>query len=85
MLSMGTGIWKVAGTFALAVILAGCGGDDNDKPVYGDGTGMPVNCRAYVQVAVDGYRAKRFTAEETIAGLERNCGAEGRIWLNNRG
>ncbi|MCC7714683.1 kynureninase [Janthinobacterium lividum] len=82
---MGTGIWKVAGVFALAVLLVGCRGDDNDKPVYGEGTGLPVNCRAYVQVAVDGYRAKRHTAEETMAGLERNCGADGGIWKKNRG
>lgn len=78
-------IMKVVGASAMVIALGGCGGDDNDKAIYGDSTGMPVNCRAYVQVAVDGYRAKRFTAEETIAGLERNCGAEGRIWLNNRG
>ena len=81
---MGTGILKVAYASALAVLLTGCGGDDNDKPVYVDGTGMPVNCRAYVQVAVEGYRAKQYTAEETMVGLERNCGSNGGIWLNNR-
>ncbi|MET0378726.1 MAG: hypothetical protein ABW049_07005 [Spongiibacteraceae bacterium] len=81
---MGKGFLKVACESALAVLLTGCGGDDNDKPVYGDGTGMPVNCRAYVQVAVDGYRARRFTAEETMAGLKRNCGADGGVWANNR-
>lgn len=81
---MGRRILKVASAYALATLLAGCGGDDNDKPVYGEGKGMPVNCRAYVQVAVDAYRAKRYTAEETMAGLERNCGANGGIWRNNR-
>lgn len=81
---MGNGISKVGGALAMTVMLAGCSGDDNDKPVYGDGTGMPLNCRAYVQVAVDGYRAKQYTAEETMAGLERNCGSNGGIWLNNR-
>jgi len=75
---------KVACASALAMLMAGCSGDDNDKPVYGEATGLPVNCRAYVQVAVDGYRAKRYTAEETMAGLERNCGANGGIWRNNR-
>ena len=81
---MGNEISKVGGGLALVVLLAGCGSDDNEKPMYGDGTGMPVNCRAYVQVAVDGYRAKQYTAEETMAGLERNCGANGGIWRNNR-
>lgn len=80
---MGTGFLKVACASALAVLLAGCS-SDNDKPVYGEATGLPVNCRAYVQVAVDGYRAKRYTAEETMAGLERNCGANGGIWRSSR-
>ena len=81
---MSIGISKVTCALALAVMLAGCSSDDNDKPLYGEGTGLPVNCRAYVQVAVDGYRGKRYTAEETMAGLERNCGSNGGIWLNNR-
>lgn len=78
-------ILKVACASALALLLAGCSDDDNDKPAYGEGTGLPVNCRAYVQVAVDAYRDERYTAEETMAGLERNCGANGSIWKNNRG
>jgi hypothetical protein len=81
---MGNRISKVGGALARVVLLAGCGSDDNDKAVYGEATGLPVNCRAYVQVAVDGYRATRYTAEETMAGLERNCGARGRAWANNR-
>ena len=60
------------------VLLSGC--DPNAKPVYSETSGLPVNCRAYVQVAVDAYRAKKYTAEETMAGLERNCGAHGHAW-----
>lgn len=82
---MGNGISKVGGALALVVLLAGCGSDDNDKAVYGESTGLPVNCRAYVQLAVDAYRDKQYTAEEAMAGLERNCGANGSIWQNNRG
>lgn len=81
---MGNGISKVGGALALVTLLVGCGSDDNDKAVYGESTGLPVNCRAYVQVAVDAYRVKRYTAEETMAGLERNCGTNGGIWRNNR-
>lgn len=55
---MGKGISKVGGGLALVVLLAGCDSDDNDKAVYGESTGLPVNCRAYVQVAVDGHRAR---------------------------
>lgn len=64
--------------------MAGCARqDDNAKPVYGE-TGLPVNCRAYIQTAVDGYRAKRYTADETMAGIERNCGVAGSSWKNMR-
>jgi hypothetical protein len=65
--------------------LAGCGqADDNDAPVYGKETGKPVNCRAYVQAAIDGYRAKQYSANDAMAGLERNCGANGWSWKNQR-
>lgn len=42
--------------------------------------GLPANCSAYVDAAVAGYRSRRFTAEETMSGLERNCGAGGQLW-----
>lgn len=64
--------------------LAGCLPDDNDKAKYGDELGLPVNCRAYVQAVVDGYRSRKYTAEESINGLERNCGLNGAAWKNNR-
>ena len=70
--------------FVLATISACSLPDDNDAPVYGKEFGLPVNCRAYVQVSIDGYRSKKFTAEEAFAGLERNCGANGHAWKNNR-
>jgi hypothetical protein len=68
----------------VSIALTGCGTDDNSTPVYGASSGLPVNCRAYVQVAVDGYRAKKYTAEETMSGLERNCGLSGSAWKDNR-
>lgn len=73
---------KIAYVVAI-VLLAGCGEDDNARPEYGK-TGLPVNCRAYVQVAVNAYRAQQYTAEETMAGLERNCGAYGSSWKDQR-
>ena len=66
-------------------LLAGCDQvqtffDPNSKPIYGAQFGLPVNCRAYVQVVIDGYRSKKYTADESMAGLERNCGMHGAAW-----
>jgi hypothetical protein len=67
----------------LTLTLAGCNSaDDNSKPIYGQQTGLPANCRAYVQHSIDSYRDKRFTGDETMAGLERNCGKDGALWKN---
>lgn len=67
-----------------AAIVSGCAKDDNATAVYGKDYGLPVNCRAYVQVSIDGFRSKAYTAEEAFAGLERNCGANGAAWKDNR-
>jgi hypothetical protein len=61
----------------LILALAGC--DPNAEPKYGN-AGLPSNCRAYVQVAVESYREKKYTPDETMAGLERNCGLHGHLW-----
>lgn len=75
---------KKAAYIAL-LVLAGCSQvDDNDAPVYGKESGLPVNCRAYVQATIDGFKNKTYTAEESMQGLERNCGKNGQAWKNNR-
>lgn len=63
------------------LIVAGCGGqvDPNAIPTYGK-TGLPSNRRAYVQVVIDGYRSKQYTADESFNALERNCGINGYSW-----
>lgn len=66
------------GGLAALFCLTAC--DPNAKPTYGESTGLPSNCRAYVQVAVDAYRNKEYTTDETMAGLERNCGVNGHLW-----
>lgn len=64
----------------LALPLTGCDYlDPNAKPTYGD-TGLPKNCRAIIQANVDSWRAGEFTADETMASIERNCGAQGYSW-----
>lgn len=74
---------KILAFSALALALAGCDQlDPNAKPKYGD-TGLPVNCRAYVQAVVDGFRSRQYNAEQSMAGLERNCGLNGSAWGKN--
>jgi len=51
-------------------------------PEYGNGTGLPVNCSAYVEASIAGYRAKVYTADDAMNGLQRNCGARGKLWQN---
>lgn len=74
-------------TFAVFVIgctISGCAiEDDNATAIYGK-TGLPVNCRAYVQAVIDGYRSKAYSADDSMIGLERNCGANGQAWKNLR-
>ena len=65
------------------LFLSGCA-DDNDDPKYGAQSGLPINCRAYVQFSINEYRAGKFSADALVAGLERNCGANGQIWKNRR-
>lgn len=66
--------------FALlgAVMLSGCD-DSNSKPTYGE-TGLPKNCRAIVQNAIDEWRKGNYSTEDTMSSLERNCGANGYSW-----
>lgn len=71
-------IARTAGVLTAVFFLSAC--DPNSKPTYGESTGLPSNCRAYVQVAVDAYRNKEYSADETMAGLERNCGVNGHLW-----
>lgn len=65
------------------LLLTGCMPDDNDEPKYGK-SGFALNCRAYVQVSIDGYRNGTYSADEVMNGLERNCGSNGQSWKNNR-
>lgn len=70
---------KMAICATLAALLAGCSNDPNAKPEYGD-SGLPKNCRAYIQVAVNDARAGKYTPAEAMEGIERNCGAAGHLW-----
>ena len=60
--------------------LVGCGGGDaNAKPEYGE-SGAAKNCRAYIAEAVNGARSGQYTPMDALEGIDRNCGASGRLW-----
>ncbi len=65
----------------LAFGLVGCG-DPNSEPKFGADYGLPANCRAFVQYAIDSYREKKYTADQTFNSLERNCGIAGSLWTH---
>lgn len=72
---------QFAQLFFLVIVLfsiSGC--DPNSKAEFGSESGLPSNCRAYVQKAIDSYHAKQYSAEATFDGLERNCGKNGQLW-----
>jgi len=51
-------------------------------PRYSEGTGLAVNCSAYVEVSVRGYRSGEYKADAVMDGLSRNCGALGHLWTS---
>lgn len=77
---MGCTMRRVVLILFVALFCAGCAKDDNASPKFGKETGLPANCRAYVQFSIDSYRQGKYTADETMTGLERNCGANGSTW-----
>lgn len=65
---------------AVGLTMAGCKlGDPNDKPVYGE-SGLPVNCRALIAAAVEGWRSGLYKPNESLESIERNCGRHGYTW-----
>ena len=69
----------------IALLLPSCGfSDDNDLAVYSKDNGLPLNCTAYIQFAIDDHRAGKYSANDTFSAIERNCGANGWSWKNKR-
>ena len=65
----------------LLPILSACSTDNpNSKPIYGEESGLPANCRAYIQVAVNEWRRGTYDTETTMNAMERNCGENGELW-----
>lgn len=55
-------------------------GRGNQKPRYGKESGLPVNCRALIQDNLSGFSQGRYSAEEALFSIDRNCGPNGLIW-----
>ncbi|MDO7541101.1 kynureninase [Acinetobacter nosocomialis] len=67
--------------FIPIIILASCSNTDpNAKPAYGKDYGLPANCRAYIQVAINDWRNGKYDTETTMDAIERNCGENGSLW-----
>lgn len=64
---------------AAAILLVSCA-DHNSEPKYGERSGLSVNCRAYVQASIDGWRNEVHDTYDTMNALERNCGLYGELW-----
>ncbi|MCR4530041.1 kynureninase [Acinetobacter venetianus] len=66
--------------FSVLFLVACTNEDSNSKPIYGKESGLPANCRAYIQVAVNEWRRGTYDTEVTMNSIERNCGEEGELW-----
>ena len=64
----------------MALVISACSNDPNSKPEYGDESGLPKNCRAYIQESVDDWRNGVHSTEDTMDAIERNCGVYGDLW-----
>jgi hypothetical protein len=65
---------------ATCAALAGCKlGDPNDKPTYA-ASGLPVNCRALIAENIKGWRLGRYSPQEALESIDRNCGGDGYNW-----
>lgn len=51
----------------------------NEKVIYGK-TGLPKNCRAIIKVNIDSYKSEKYTADEILSSIDRNCGEFGYSW-----
>lgn len=62
-------------SFTIIIFLYGCS-DPNKEPKYGKDFGLPENCRAYVQAALDNYENKvkdhKYSTIDTLYYCEPN-------------
>lgn len=59
------------------IALAACSSDPNSEPKFSNDSGLPSNCRSYIQESVDDWRNGVHSTEDTMNAIERNCGVHG--------
>ena len=53
--------------------------DYNSSLMYGN-SGSPKNCRAIITENIKAYKNNEFSADDIMASIYRNCGANGYSW-----
>ena len=73
---------KILIILCLVICLSACKKDrsDNSKLMYNPTTGLPMNCRTIIKENMDGYKSGKFTPEEALDSIDRNCGEFGYSW-----
>jgi hypothetical protein len=72
--------FTVGAVFGALMGYSSAPGNPNATVKYGETSGLPRNCRAIVQLNIDGYKNKIYSADEVMSSLERNCGTYGMSW-----
>ena len=73
---------KILIILCLSLFITACddGRSDNSKLIYNPENGLPVNCRAIIKENIDGYNLGKFSAEDALSSINRNCGEFGYSW-----
>lgn len=69
---------KFISSILVCLFIVGC--DNNSSLKYGEETGAPKNCRAIIKENVDSWRNHKYSAEDVIESIDRNCGEFGISW-----
>lgn len=54
--------------------------DNNSSLKYGSETRAPKNCRAIIKENVDAWHSRKYSAENVLESIDRNCGEFGISW-----
>ncbi len=64
----------------LIILLLSISACDNNQTLKYGNTGLPKNCRAIIKNNIDGWKNDKWTAEEALDSINRNCGEFGYSW-----
>jgi hypothetical protein len=74
---------KAIASIMLTACLVACAKRDSNAVAEYSKEGYAMNCRAYVQVAIDSHRKREYTTDAIFNALERDCGLMGNLWGHN--